>query len=89
MSASAPSLLHLEMKPSAAARGMAGRSTVSDHEDWMMPSSMLTRMSSSVSCKRTNRTVKRLRRAASERFKNRPLLSASEPCFCATLNKGE
>lgn len=62
MFASAVSLLHLEMKPSAAASGMAGRSTVSEHDDWMMPSSMLTRMSSSVSYRHTNTSVTRLQR---------------------------
>lgn len=55
MLASAASPHYLEIKPSAAERGMAGRSMVSEHDDWMMPSSMLTRISSSVSCKHARR----------------------------------
>lgn len=44
---------YLDTKLSAAVRGMAGRSTVSEHDDWMMPSSMLTSSSSSVSYTQT------------------------------------
>lgn len=43
---------YLDVKLSAAARGMAGRSTASDHDVWMVPSSMFTRIKSSVSCSR-------------------------------------
>jgi len=41
--------VHLDVKLSAAARGIVGRSTISDHDDSMMPSSIFTRIRSSVS----------------------------------------
>lgn len=42
---------YLDKKLSAAATGMEGRSTVSDQDDWMIPSSIFTRIRSSVSCR--------------------------------------